>query len=130
MEYESEQKEEQIIREVAYPLYKNKGWLKFYGIVNIVLGVFSALSIVGLLYAWLMIWIGIIIYGAGGKIETAYESGNKFGLIEAQSKISTYFVINAVLILISIIVSALVIVAFVGGAMSGLFDHMKYDPVY
>ena len=130
MEYESEQKEEQIIREVSYPLYKNKGWLKFYGIVSIVMGVIAALSIVGLLYAWLLIWIGVLIYGAGGKVETAYESGNKFTLIEAQRKISTYFVINAVLILVSIIVSALVIVAFIGGAMSGFFDHMNYDPVY
>ncbi len=130
MNFESEQKEEQIIREVSYPIYSNKGWLKFYGIVNIVLGVFGALSIVGLLYAWLFVWIGVLIYSAAGKVESAYESGNKFTFIEAQRKLTTYFVINAVLILVGFVITALVVIAFLGGAFSGLLNNMNNEPVF
>ena len=84
MEYESEKNMESLVRELSYPLYKGKSWLKFYGIITIITGVLAALSIVGILYAWLPVWLGVLVNGAANKVEMAYHTGNKQALIEAQ----------------------------------------------
>ena len=102
MEYESEKNMENLVRELSYPLYKGKSWLKFYGIITIITGVLAALSIVGILYAWLPVWLGVLVNGAANKVEMAYHTGNKQALIEAQQKLNTFFVINSVIMLIII----------------------------
>ncbi len=130
MEYESVKTEENLIREVCYPLYKGKGWLKFYGIVTIIAGILSALSIVGILYAWLPIWLGVLINGAANKMDTAYNTGNKQAFLDAQQKLTTFFVINSVLILISFIFIILFFVAFWAGEFSGLLNHLQDSVVY
>ena len=130
MEYESVKTEENLVREISYPLYNGKGWLKFYGIITIIAGVLSALSIVGILYAWLPIWLGVLINGAANKVETAYQTGNKQAIIDAQKKLNTYFVINSVLILISLLIIILFFIAFWVGAFSGYLNRLQENVVY
>ncbi len=123
MEYESEKNQENLIRELSYPLFNGKSWMKFYGIVTIIAGVISALSLVGILYAWVPIWLGILVNGAANKVEMAYHTGNKQAFIEAQQKLNTFFVINSIIILITVVLTALFFVAFFAGAFSGLLNN-------
>ncbi len=125
MEYESEKNRENLIRELSYPLYNGKGWLKFYGIVTIIVGVISALSIVGILYAWVPIWLGALVNSAANKVEMAYHTGNKQAFLEAQQKLNTFFVINSVIILITVVLSALIIFAFLAGAFGGYMNMLN-----
>ncbi|MFO7651171.1 MAG: DUF5362 family protein, partial [bacterium] len=43
------------------------GWLKFFGIVTIIAGALNALSLVGILWAWLPIWLGVLLVQAGSR---------------------------------------------------------------
>ncbi len=130
MEYESVKTEENLVSEMSYPLYNGKGWLKFYGIITIISGVISALSIVGILYAWLPIWLGVLINGAANKVETAYNTGNKYAFIEAQRKLNTYFVINSVIILVGLVLFVLIVIAFVAGLFTGVNDNLLNRIIY
>ena len=70
-------------------------WMKFLGISNMLLGAFMAITIVGLLFAWLPLWIGILLYQAGERASAA--RGDEQKLVEMLDKIRLYVVINSVL---------------------------------
>lgn len=95
------------IERIALPLYGAKGWLKFLGILFIVYGVMTALSIVGLLIAWLPIWMGVLLYQTAGALEAAVHAGDEEALMRAMGKLRTYFVIMGVLTLIGLVVTVL-----------------------
>lgn len=90
----------QLIREISQPMFQAKGWLKLLGVVMIVQGIFTALTIVGILIAWLPIWLGVLLFQAAGAAEGAQMAGSKTQLMESLWKLKTYFVINGVLMII------------------------------
>ncbi len=111
----------ETVRLLSSPLYNNKGWIKFFGIMNIIYGVFAAVTLVGILFAWIPIWLGVLINGAANNIEKAYLTGNQQDMLQAQKKLSTYFVINAILVLLGLIfVGIILVVVFT----TGLYTHM------
>lgn len=115
--------EELLVKDVSTPLFASKGWVKFLGILMIVYGGLVALSLVGIVVAWLPIWLGILLNKAANKIEQAHYSGNKNEMIEAQKSLATYFTIYGVLALIGIIFALLfVVVAVSTGLLATLSD--------
>ena len=52
------------VREVGLPIYQSKGWLKFLGVLSILQGIMAAITLVGLVIAWLPIWIGVVLHRA------------------------------------------------------------------
>ncbi len=88
-------------------------WLKFLGIVNIVSGAITAISIVGLLIAWLPIWMGVLLFQAGERAANARHSEDFSYLAQMMDKLKTYFVINAVLIIV-VLAFVLILVVFAG----------------
>lgn len=101
------QDESRVVRELSVPIYQAKGWLKFLGVLTIISGIAQALSIVGILFAWLPIWMGVLLYQAGSNIESAAQFGDKFGFLRSMGSLKTYFVLNGVLTLIAILISLL-----------------------
>jgi len=77
-------------------------WLKFLGIVQIVVGILQALTIFGILWAWLPIWMGVILNGAGNRAQTYVEKGEEQALVDFTSKLKLYFVINGIMMIISL----------------------------
>ena len=121
METENTPSPAETVRLLSSPLYNNKGWIKFFGIMNIIYGVFAAVTLVGILFAWLPIWLGILINGAANNIERAYLAGDQQAMLQAQKKLSTYFVINAILVLVGLVfVGIILVVVFT----TGLYTHM------
>jgi len=106
-----------LIQEVSMPIFEAKGWIKILGVISIIYGVLVALSIVGIIIAWLPIWMGILLFKAGSQIEEAKNTGNKHNLMESLSKIKTYFIISGVLTIIGL---ALAIIAVIVGFIAGL----------
>ena len=64
------------------------GWLKFVGVVYIISGVLSALTIIGIIVAWLPIWMGVLIYQAGDRAVFAHMQNNPGELDSMMSKLS------------------------------------------
>lgn len=115
--------EDNQIKELSLPIYSAKGWMKFLGVMYIISGALVALSIIGIVVAWIPIWIGVLLFQSASAVERANTSGEQDALMQSLGKIKTYFVINGVLMLIALIFYA--IMFFVIGAagimgMSGM----------
>ncbi len=94
-----------LVREMGFPLYQGKGWIKFLGILSIVQGVIAALTIVGIIFAWLPIWIGVLLYQSATTMEKAYAMGDRKTFADAMGKLKTYFLIQGITALLGIIIA-------------------------
>ena len=118
----------QIVRELAAPLASGRGWMKFLGILSIVSGALGALSIVGIIWAWLPIWLGVLLFQAASGVEQAAISGDSTSFVIAQNRLKLYFVINGVTIIVAF---ALVVLFLIFGGMAlmaGIMAHHAASP--
>jgi uncharacterized protein DUF5362 len=116
--------ENSTVRDISGILYNMKGWLKFIGVVLIIGGVLTAITLFGIVIAWVPIWMGVTLFSASSKIEMAFHSGDKQQLLEACNKLKTYFTIQGFLLILSI---ALSIFSFLilGSTMMMMFDSIS-----
>lgn len=89
------------------PAYESKGWLKFLGVVMIISGGLTALTIVGLIFAWLYIWVGVLLWQAGDRANSAYLSRDHAMLTQYMQKLKTIIVIAGVLTAIGLVAAVL-----------------------
>lgn len=91
-----------------------KGWMKFLGIMNIIGGGINVLTIVGILWAWLPIWIGIVLLQAGSKAEEYAARGDETALAGFMDKLRSYFAISGIALIVALALSVIwVILVFV-----------------
>lgn len=111
-------------RQVSAGLYSAKGWMKLVGVMMIIYGVLTALTIIGIIFAWLPIWMGVLLFQSAGAVDRAYNADDAGALAESLSKLKTYFTIMGVLTLIGLIMFGLAI--FLGGiaAITGGMSSM------
>ncbi len=95
-----------LTKEIGMPLFNSKGWMKLIGVLAIIQGALVALSIVGILIAWLPIWMGALLLQSANNAERAIQTGDSATLNLSLRKLQTYFTITGVLTLISLIVVA------------------------
>ena len=91
------------IRQIAMPLYQARVWMKLIGVISIIQGVLAAFTIIGLVVAWLPIWIGVLLFQSASRAEESYVSGDVGTLMESLGKIRTYFTIYGVMTLIMLL---------------------------
>ena len=112
----------ELIQQISSPLYDAKGWIKLIGILSIISGVLLIFSLVGIFICWLPIWMGLLLMAVASNIEKARQSGESEAMMESMKKLKTYFIINGVLVLISLI-GLLISLLIAGGAIfTGLFS--------
>lgn len=104
------------IQAISRPLAQSNFWMKLLGVLLIIYGVLMALTIVGLLIAWLPIWLGVMLFQSASAATQASQSGDEATLIRALEKLQTYFTIMGILALIGLL---LVILGTVAGGMMG-----------
>lgn len=100
------------IRMLSSALYQAKFWMKLIGVLMIIYGVFAALTIVGIIIAWLPIWMGVLLFQAANAVEQAYLTEDENALFTSLTKIKTYFTIMGILTLIGLLFG---VVGFFGG---------------
>ena len=110
----------QLVRNISLPIHESKGWLKFLGVISIVSGVLTALSLVGIIVAWLPIWMGFLLYQGGSLVEQAYVGGDPEALTASLGKLRTYFTVTGVLALVGFIGIGLLLLFGLFGAMAGM----------
>jgi hypothetical protein len=114
----------QTVREVSIPLFQAKGWMKLLGTLLIISGIFYVITIVGILVCWLPIWMGILLFKAADEAEAAQLAGEKTRLVQSLSKLKTFFTIQGVLILITIVFFVIGLIVSGGSMLAGL-SHMR-----
>jgi len=99
-----------------------KGWLKFLGILTIIGGVISALSLVGILY----IWLGVVLMQASSRIEQFLISKSSDDLADFAGKIRTYFLVTGIMAIIGIVLGVivgciwLIVIMAAGAGLAGI----------
>jgi hypothetical protein len=108
-----------------------KGWLKFMGIIQIVGGAINALSIVGILWAWLPIWLGIVLVQAGSRAGEYADRNDVTSLAALTGKLKTYFTISGIVMMISIALGVIggiiwaILLAAGMFSLPGLLDSLR-----
>ncbi len=103
---------EQIFNRIVDEARRSKGWLKFVGIMMIIVGAFQALSIVGIIIAWIPIWMGVLLVQAGNAADRLAQSMDSSQIAELLSKLRIYFLLQGVLIIIGLLMVFLVIILY------------------
>ncbi len=110
-----------MVQSLSSPLFEAKGWMKLLGVIAIIEGVILALTIVGIVIAWLPIWMGYLLLKAAGSTETAHLSGSSVEFVTAMKQLRTFFTIQGVLALIGILATIIaIIVTIASGVLVGL----------
>lgn len=102
------------VAEVAAPLAKTSFWFKLLAVVQLSVGALYAVTIFGILIAWLPIWHGILLWQTSSLAEKAHAQNDTQALLEANSKLRTYFMIMGIVTLVGLVLMAIFLVA--GGA--------------
>lgn len=113
------------IRTVIEPLHRGKFWMQLLAVVSILYGVLLALTIVGLIVAWIPIWAGVALMQAAGASSRAFQSGDALEMKHAMGKLKTYFTIFGVLMLISIILMVVAMIFGIGAGLMGMEALMQ-----
>ena len=100
-------------------------WVKLLGIINIISGALTALTLVGIIIAWLPIWLGILLFQAGSRADEALASKRPDQLITMMEKLRLFFLIQGVMIIVMFGVGILAFLIF-GASMITMFDQMNY----
>jgi hypothetical protein len=112
------------------PAHETKSWLKFLGVVAFAAGCLTALTVVGLLWAWLYIWLGVLLWQAGESAGRATALRDPGMLEQYLLKLKTIITIAGVVVSIGVLATgfALLVLLSIGwmGLMSALgeiFPH-------
>lgn len=105
------------IRTISSGLYAAKGWMKLVGVMSIIYGILVALSIVGIIIAWLPIWMGVLLFQSANLIDQAYSGEDQAALTQSLNRLKTYFTITGILTLIGLVGGAIM---FMFGGLAAL----------
>ena len=98
------------------------GWMKFIGIMTIIGGCLQAISIVGLVIAWLPIWMGVVLTKAGAKAGEYADKGDFASLEGVTGQLKTYFAIHGIMIIVSFAVAIIAAIAWTVLLVTGVLS--------
>lgn len=101
------------VRAIMRPLVTGKLWLKVLGVAMIITGALQALTIIGILWAWLPIWLGVLLFQAAGAAEQASLSGDVALAERATDRLRLFFMIQG--ILLTIVLALTAVMMLLGG---------------
>lgn len=115
-------------RELIEPLVRGKFWMQLIGVMLIISGVLTALSIVGIIVAWIPIWAGVVLMQAAGATQRAFDNEDLLELKHALGRLRIYFTIFGVLLLIYLILMVLGMIFGIGAGMLGFGGMGEMGP--
>lgn len=101
------------LTDIVLPLYRCRGWMRLAGVMMLIGGILQCLTIIGLLYGWLPIWMGILLLNAASAIEQAHDRQDAGQIVIAQQKLAAYLKITGFLLLSGILMALLAILIMV-----------------
>lgn len=111
---------EQLVKTLNQPVYAAKGWIKLIAVLSIIYGGLTALSIIGIIIAWLPIWMGVVLFQAASGAEEAQSTGSEDAMLRSQAKIKLYFTILGIVTLVGLILMVLAFIVGGVGLIAGL----------
>jgi hypothetical protein len=101
------------VRAYAAILAQNAGWMRFLGIMWIILGGLYCLTIVGAVIGWVPIWLGRLIMRTARLSTEVEASGSTQAFNEALESLSRFFKILGILAMIGLVIGGLSIILII-----------------
>lgn len=100
-------------------------WLVLLGVLAIIGGAFQVITIIGIIWAWLPIWMGVLLIQAGMAAKKAKETKDKAQAELAVKKICTYFKIAGILAIVAIVLAivSIIVVSSIGFDMNDFLQQ-------
>lgn len=108
------------LRDIIEPLYRSRFWMQLLGIMLILMGVLTAISIIGLVVAWIPVWAGVALFQAAGAAKRGYENHSEDAIKQTMGKLRTYFLISGIMTLLYVLFMVAGLLFGLGGAMLGM----------
>jgi len=115
---------EMSVRDLSFPLFQAKGWMRFLGVMSIIEGIADALSLIGIVVAWLPIWMGVLLFQAANEIEEGRQGGGANSVRNAHAKLKTYFVLRGITILVEVALFVLALTLFGTLGILGALENL------
>lgn len=110
----------ELVSSLARRLVAAKFWMQLTAVLSIIYGILTALSIVGIIVAWLPIWMGVLLFQSAAAVDDAQSSGDQEALGRCLDKLKVYFIIIGVGGLVGIAFMVLSLLIGGIGAMSAV----------
>jgi len=85
--------------------------MKLAGVMSIIQGVLSILSLWGIVVCWIPIWMGVLLCAASNRIRAAFETDSETEFQTSMEKLGTYFRLVGVLAIVMIVVAVVGLLA-------------------
>lgn len=114
---------EVLIKELAQRISGAKFWMYLIGVIMIIGGFAEAITIVGILFAWLPIWLGVLLCMAASSLSEAGITGDADKMHMMLGRLKLYFVVQGVVMLIGIVMGIVAFLFFSSVIMAMLANH-------
>ena len=102
----------------ADPIYRARGWMKFLAVLAFIGGGLYAITIVGIIFAWIPIMFGVFLWQSATAIEAGYTQVSVEQVHRAHDKLRLLVIAYGILAIVGIVL----FVVFFGAIISGLGD--------
>ncbi len=109
-----------LVRRLAGTLARASGWMKLVAVLAIVAGALYVLTIVGIVVAWIPIWLGVLLWQAADAASRAEADSDPVLLERALDRLRLLFTVYGVIALVGIVLAALAFVLLLVGVVGGL----------
>ena len=96
--------------EVLQPLINNRKWLKIIGVFAFGYGILYIVSIVGILWCWIPIWFGVLLFQTSSSLEKFELAGDEDDAMLSVEKLALLFKIIAILLIVIFVLTLLVFI--------------------
>lgn len=84
------------IRRLASVLAAGGGWMKFFAVILFIVGGLMAITLIGLVIAWVPIWLGAVLMAAANRAENALALGAESEMSAALEKLRFFFKLGVI----------------------------------
>jgi hypothetical protein len=98
------------------------GWIKFLAIFSIAIGALYALSIFGIIIAWIPIWLGILLLKVANSTREVAD-GSVESLGNMFTSLKTFFILTGIFTIISTALSFIWFIIFGIAMVSGILGE-------
>lgn len=81
------------INSLIFPLYQSLFWVRLFAACLVFYGALITVTGIGVLVAWIPIWIGMLLLLAGKAISLAYKENDEQAFMQFISRLKTIFTI-------------------------------------
>ncbi len=97
---------EGIINLAGVSLRQGRTWMNFLGWLSIICGVLYCITIVGAVFGWLPLWLGIVLRRAAKRTDEVLATGDDVAIVGYLEEVSRFFRISGIATLVMLILYA------------------------